>query len=172
MNKKYTIGVMIGNANSPHTMDLMQGIFHAAESMSVNVLFFLGIHSSYYYKSYFGEDAEDDYDYQFNAAYDYEAFADLDALIIAYGSLCIFLDEKESAVFLEKYRNKPRVILEERDKTGTATSIIADNYNGMYAIAEHLVKDHGYRNFTYLAGPHGNTDARERRQAVYDVMKK
>lgn len=39
---------MIGNANSPHTMDLMQGIFHAAESMDVNVLFFLGIHSSYY----------------------------------------------------------------------------------------------------------------------------
>ena len=38
MSKKYTIGVMIGNANSPHTMDLMQGIFHAAESMSVNVL--------------------------------------------------------------------------------------------------------------------------------------
>ena len=172
MNKRYTIGVMIGNANSPHTMDLMQGIFHAAESMDVNVLFFLGIHSSYYYKSYFGEDTEDDYDYQFNAAYDYQAFADLDALIIAYGSLCIFLDEKESAVFLEKYRDKPRVLLEERDTTGTSTSIIADNYNGMYTIVEHLVKDHGYRNFTYLAGPHGNTDARERRQAVYDVMKK
>lgn len=32
---------MIGNANSPHTMDLMQGIFHAAESMDVNVLFSL-----------------------------------------------------------------------------------------------------------------------------------
>ena len=153
-------------------MDLMQGIFHAAESMDVNVLFFLGIHSSYYYKSYFGEDTEDDYDYQFNAAYDYQAFADLDALIIAYGSLCIFLDEKESAVFLEKYRDKPRVLLEERDTTGTSTSIIADNYNGMYTIVEHLVKDHGYRNFTYLAGPHGNTDARERRQAVYDVMEK
>ena len=96
MEKRYTIGVMIGNANSPHTMDLMQGIFHAAQSMDVNVILFLGIHSSYYYKSYFGEDVEDDYDYQFNAAYDYQAFADADALIIAYGSLCIFLDEKES----------------------------------------------------------------------------
>jgi hypothetical protein len=40
--KGYTIGVMIGNANSPHTMNLMQGIFHAAKSMDVNVLFFLG----------------------------------------------------------------------------------------------------------------------------------
>lgn len=56
---------------------------------------FLGIHSSYYYKSYFGEDTEDDYDYQFNVVYDYQAFADADALIIAYGSLCIFLDEKK-----------------------------------------------------------------------------
>ena len=92
MEKRYTIGVMIGNANSPHTMNLMQGIFHAAKSMDVN----LGIHSSYYYKSYFGEDTEDDYDYQFNVVYDYQAFADADALIIAYGSLCIFLDEKES----------------------------------------------------------------------------
>ena len=41
MEKRYTIGVMIGNANSPHTMNLMQGIFHAAKSMDVNVLFFL-----------------------------------------------------------------------------------------------------------------------------------
>ena len=40
----------------------------------------------------------------------------------------------------------------------------------MYAVAEHLVRDHGYRRFTYLAGPHGNTDANERRQAVFDVM--
>ena len=42
MEKRYTIGVMIGNVNSPHTMNLMQGIFHAAKSMDVNVLFFLG----------------------------------------------------------------------------------------------------------------------------------
>ena len=42
MEKRYTIGVMIGNANSPHTMNLMQGILHAAKSMDVNVLFFLG----------------------------------------------------------------------------------------------------------------------------------
>ena len=42
MEKRYTIGVMIGNENSPHTMNLMQVIFHAAKSMDVNVLFFLG----------------------------------------------------------------------------------------------------------------------------------
>lgn len=91
-------------------------------------------------------------------------------MIIAYGSLCIFLDEKERKTFLDKYKDKPCVLVEERDHSGKATSIIADNYHGMYAVAEHLVRDHGYRRFTYLAGPHGNTDANERRQAVFDVM--
>ena len=86
MEKRYTIGVMVGNANSPHTMDLMQGIFHTAQSMDVNIVFFLGIHSSYYYKSYFGEDIEDDFDYQFNVVYDYQAFADIDAWITLYFS--------------------------------------------------------------------------------------
>ena len=55
--------------------------------------------------------------------------------------------------------------MKKDDQTGEATSIIADNYNGMYTITEHLIRDHGFSNFTYLAGPHGNTDARERRQA-------
>ena len=91
-------------------------------------------------------------------------------MIIAYGSLCIFLDEKERKTFLDKYKDKPCVLAEERDHSGKATSIIADNYHGMYAVAEHLVRDHGYRRFTYLAGAHGNTDANERRQAVFDVM--
>lgn len=68
---------------------------------------FLGIHSSYYYKSYFGEDTEDDYDYQFNVVYDYQAFADADALIIAYGSLCIFLDEKKGKRFWTNIRISP-----------------------------------------------------------------
>lgn len=41
MKKRYTIGVMIGNANSPHTMDLMQGIFHAADLWTSMFCFFL-----------------------------------------------------------------------------------------------------------------------------------
>lgn len=46
---------------------------------------------------------------------------------MAYGSLCIFLDEKERKTFLDKYKDKPCVLVEERDHSGKATSIIADN---------------------------------------------
>lgn len=172
MDRKYTIGVMIGNANSPHTMDLMQGIYQSAQKMDVNVLFFLGIHSRYYYRVYFGEDSDIDYDYQFNIVYDYSFLGKVDALIISYGSLGIFLEENDQHAFLQKYSHVPYVLLEDIDETGVGTSIIADNYNGMYEVVEHLVRDHGCREFTFLAGPEGNTDAAQRKQAFLDVLQK
>ena len=170
MKKHYTVGVLIGNANSPHTMKFMEGIYQCAASMNVNVVYLLGIHSSFYYRSYFGEDTRDDFDYQFNVVYDYADLTDADALIIAYGTLHIFLENQKKTDFLKKFRNKPCILMEDRDEEGKAASVITDNYHGMYALAEHLVKDHGYRQIGYLSGPKGNTDAEERLKAVRDVM--
>lgn len=171
MKSKYTIGAMIGNAISTHILEVMQGICQAAKSINANVLFFLGIHCGFYYKLNELEDIDKDFDYQFNTIYDYQDFADIDALIIEYGSLGMFLNEAEQKDFLRKFGDIPRVILEERYQSTRATAIITDNYHGMYSIAEHLIRDHGYRDITYLAGPKGNTDAEEREKAVLDVMR-
>ena len=94
MKKRYTIGVMIGNAISPHIAELIEGIYHASADMQINVVFFLGIHSGYYYNLNQECAVDNDFDYQFNVVYDYQAFADIDALIIEYGSLSLFLSEK------------------------------------------------------------------------------
>lgn len=102
MKKHYTVGVLIGNANSPHTMKFMEGIYQCAASMNVNVVYLLGIHSSFYYRSYFGEDTRDDFDYQFNVVYDYADLTDADALIIAYGTLHIFSGKPEKDRLFEK----------------------------------------------------------------------
>ena len=57
MKKRLTIGVMIGNANSPHAKMLMKGIYDVAEKMDVNVIFFLGVHMTcgwiYYFLWFF-----------------------------------------------------------------------------------------------------------------------
>lgn len=172
MKNSFTIGVLIGNANSPYTLNLMQGIYHASEKLHMNAVYFMGVRSTCYYHSYFVDHAEEDYDYQFNIVYDYVGLGNVDALIISYGSVCVFLDKNNKSEFLKKFRNIPYVLVEETDETGEGGSIIADNYNGMYELVEHLVRDHGYREFAYLSGPHGNTDARERKQAVFDVMEK
>lgn len=138
--------------------------------MQINVFFFLGIHSGYYYNLSKECSVDKDFDYQFNVVYDYQAFTRIDALIIEYGSLSLFLNKKEQKNFLKKFNNIPKVILEDRYTNPRTTSIISDNYNGMYTLVEHLIKDHGYRSFTYLAGPEGITDADERKKAVLDAF--
>lgn len=170
MKKKYTIGVVIGNANSPHTKTLMRGICDAAEKMNVNILFFLGVHMANYYHEYFGENMEKRHDFQYNVVYDYANLSDVDGLIIAYGSLCIFLEDKNKQHFLNRFKGIPYVLVEDRDETKIGSSVISDNYSGMYKVVEHLIVDHGYKEFLFLSGPKDNTDARERERAFFDVL--
>ncbi|MBQ8304977.1 MAG: GGDEF domain-containing protein [Blautia sp.] len=169
---RFTIGVLIGNANSPHTLEVMKGIHQSAKEQGVQVLFFLGIHSTFYYRAYFGNNPDDDYDYQFNVVYDYSHLGKVDALIIAYGSMGLYLDNISKAAFLKRYADIPQVLLEDTDDEGVRSSIIADNYNGVYTLVEHLVRDHGCRDLTFLSGPSGNKDSQQRQQAFLDVLAK
>lgn len=171
-NKRLTIGVMIGNANSPHAKMLMKGIYDVAKKMDVNVIFFLGVHMTSHFREYLGEGTDKRYDYQYNIVYDYARLADVDGIIISYGSLSIFLEDNEPLHFLERFREIPYVILEEHVKQKTGTSIISDNYIGMYQVVEHLVTVHNCKKLLFVSGPDGNTDAQEREQAFRDVLTK
>lgn len=171
-NERLTIGVLIGNANSPHAKTLMKGIYDVAKKMDVNVIFFLGVHMTSYFREYLGEGTDKRYDYQYNVVYDYARLADVDGVIISYGSLSIFLEDNDPSRFLDRLGNIPYVILEERDAHKKGTSIISDNYTGMYQVVEHLVKVHGYKKLLFVSGPDGNTDAWEREQAYRDVLAK
>lgn len=169
MKKRLTIGVLIGNANSPHTLDLMKGIYEASEKLDVNIMYFLGIHTGDYNRVPDGSDKEEDFDYQFNIVYDYAWLGKVDALIISYGTLSIFLENNDKEAFLSRFRGIPYVMVEENADAGQGVSVKSDNYTGMYRIMEHLLKVHGYRRFTYLGGPQGNTDAAERKAAFLDA---
>ena len=170
MDRRYTIGVIIGNANSPHTRTLMRGICDAAEKMGVNVIFFLGVHMANYYHEYFGEDMENRHDFQYNVVYDYANLADVDGLIIAYGSLGIFLEDKNRQHFLERFKGIPYILVEDRDENKVGGSVISDNYEGMFHVIEHLITVHGYKEFLFLSGPSDNTDAQERERAFRDAL--
>ncbi len=169
--KKITIGVVIGNANSPHTRSIMDGVVKSAKEMDVNVIFFLGVHMAYNYQAYFGDRMDYNYDYQYNVVYDYAMLSDVDAVIMSYGSLCIFLEDPNKERFVERFDGLPYVILEDVDDTGNGSYIISDNYSGMRMLMEHLVIDHGYTKLALLSGPANNTDACERKEAFCNVLK-
>lgn len=174
---RLTIGVVVGNASSPHNASLIKEIQEAAKHYNVNIICYLGMHTTDYYRFVFAgetskELAGDNFDYQCNVVYDYARLGKVDALIISYGTLCIFLENNNQAEFLKRFDGIPYILVDERTQDPGVSSVITDNYGGMYALAEHLVRDHGYRRIAYLAGPRGNTDADERLRAVEDVMVK
>lgn len=170
--KRYNIGVLIGNAHSNHPKELIYGIHQAAGEEKVDVIFFLGTQSCYFYKDVLGDSKENkNYDYQFNIIYDYAGLGDVDALIISYGSLSIFLEVMDKNYFLNRFQGIPYIMLEDETEDENIYMII-DNYQGMSECVEHLIKVHNYRNIVYVSGPEGNQDAMERLKAYRDTMGK
>lgn len=171
MKKRLTIGVVIGNANSPHMRDVMKGIQNAADKMDCNIIYFLGVHMAPSFYAHFEDVIKYDFDYQYNVVYDYALFSGCDVLIISYGTISMFLDNPNKKEFLDKFSSIPYVLLLDRDDTGKASSIISNNYEGMYLVTEHLIKEHNYKKFAYLGGPNGNTDATERKMGFEDALR-
>lgn len=170
-DKVFQIGVMIGNVHTQHPMELIRGICEAAKTENVNISFFVGAQGN---AMDFWNGNENDinaYNYQYNSLYDYSLIAGLDAIIISYGTLCIYLEGDDREAFAKKYRDVPLVILEEYDEKSVDSFIISDNYGSMYTIVEHLLSDHGYKKVLYLSGPKNNTDSNERERAYRSAMK-
>jgi diguanylate cyclase (GGDEF)-like protein len=170
MGKNYTVGVLIGNAHTNHPRALIKGICDCAKGSNVHVIFFLGTQTTMFYRELVKD--REDFDYQYNTVYDYAMLAQVDVLIIAYGSLCIFQENIVKEQFLERFRNIPYVLLEDMTEDERGIYIIADNYNGIKQCVEHLVRAHGYSKICYLSGPRDNRDAKERLQAYLDTMDK
>ena len=169
-DKIYHIGVMIGNVHTQHPMELIRGICEAAKTENVNISFFVGAQGNAL--DFWNGDENDlsAYNYQYNSLYDYTLIAGLDAIIISYGTLCIYLDREDREAFAAKYRSVPLVILEEYDEKSVDSFIISDNFGSMYRIMQHLLLEHGYKKILYLSGPRNNTDSNERERAYRTAM--
>lgn len=171
---EYRIGIMIGNVYTNHPQEVLRGIYAAAREYPVMLELFPGTQSRNFYQEITGAtvSGSDDFEYQFNTIYDFALFGDLDALIISYGTLCIFLGEREKQGFFQKYGNIPRIVLEEPMEGANANYIISDNYAGVVQLMEHLIVGHGYKKILHISGPADNTDAAERRKAYIDTMQR
>lgn len=168
--KIFHIGVMIGNVHTQHPMELIRGICEAAKTENVNISFFVGAQGNALDFWNGDENELSAYNYQYNSLYDYALIAGLDAIIISYGTLCIYLDRDDREEFAAKYRSVPLVILEEYDEDSCDSFIISDNFGSMYTIMEHILTYHGYKKVVYLSGPKNNTDSNERERAYLEAM--
>lgn len=171
MSKRLTVGVIVGHAASNHMQDLMKGIQRAADMYEVNVIYYIGVHMSPSFYEQFNDKVAYNYDYQYNVVYDYATISGCDVLIITYGTISMFVKDIDKQRFLDKFASVPYVVLLDKDESGRGSSLISDNYRGMFNLVEHLVCEHNYKRLAFMAGPTSNTDAEERRKAFIDVCK-
>lgn len=170
MTNAITLGVMIGNANSPHTIDTINGIREAASQAGANVICFTGVHSSFFYSDYSEKEQQEDYDYQSSCVFEYDKLCHVDALIVSYGSMTVFMSERKLKEFQRRIYGIPTVYLEGNIEDKLIKSINEDSYSGIRGIMDHMIKFHGYEKILYLSGPKGNFDADERLRGYKDAM--
>ena len=168
VTKKVNVGVLVGKALTYHPQELVQGIYQAAKDYDANVVYILGTQRTKDDDVLNELGNAENYDYQINTVYDYSNLAGLDVLIISYGTIGVHLAVNDKEKFLQKFSGIPYIVLEDEHE---GNYIISDNYQGMSTIVQHLVKDHGYQKVAFLAGPEGNLDAEQRKQAYLDVMR-
>lgn len=166
-----TVGVLVGNISSEHSIQLIDGIVSRAQELNIQVIAFLGLHTNDFYQVVFQRNAaHENYDYQCNVIYSYAALCHLDAMIISSGTIGIFLDGKSMEEFLACFGEIPIVLAEETSKFSRCSTIICDNYQGVYELTKHLIERHGCRNLVTLAGPRINTDAIQRVRGFCDAL--
>ncbi len=171
------IGVLMGNIFTKHPMEVLRGLTVGATEHGVNLTVFPGAQGSIY--DYWKNDDENtsdslafsEYNYQYNALYDYANVGGFDAIIITYGTLSMFLNDETKAEFFKKFGNIPLVIAQDFDSENMHCYIITQNYEGLYDVVSHLIETHDYKKIVYLSGPKMNTEATERLRGYFDAMR-
>lgn len=170
-NSKKTINVLIGGVNTFLPKELIKGIEAGCKQHDANVLFFLGTQTRDFYEAVLNVKGKQSYDYQFNTIYDYSTLSGADGVILNHGTIGIYLKNSNVIQFAAKYDDRPLVLLTDYAEGSKYTSIIANNYQGIYDLVSHLVEKHHCQKIGHVAGPQCNQDAVERLNGYLDACK-
>lgn len=169
-DKRPTIVVMAGNAESEYVAQLMAGFRNCAKEEDVNLVFLLGPHIPRHCKDVLAGSFSWDYDYQFHTVYEYVRFIQPDAIIVQYGSLSHFKYVPDVDEFVARFKGIPTLVLGDFVQDSNVPHLIGGNYSGMRECVRHLVEDHGYRKIGFVGGPKRNYDSNRRMKAYKDVL--
>ncbi|MBQ3558135.1 MAG: diguanylate cyclase [Agathobacter sp.] len=169
-DKRPTIAIMAGNAESEYFAKLVAGFRNCAKEEDVNLIFLMGPHIPRYCKDILSGSFAWDYDFQFHTVYDYVHFIKPDAIIVAYGSLSHFKHVPDVDEFVARFKGIPTLILGDYVEDPDVPHLIGGNYSGMRECIRHLVEDHGYKKIGFVGGPRRNYDSNRRIKAYKDVL--
>ncbi len=162
--RRMTIAVMVGGIMDDFTKLICRGAMQAAKQMDVNVVTLPG--------KYINRDLSDNpeimYEYQFGSIFSYAKPENVDAIVVAAGSIGCFTDEANIKKMLQQFTGIPVVLVAY--KLEGYPSVVFDNYSGIEEGLSYLIEKVGMKKFGMIGGSMENTDAQERKAAFVKVL--
>ena len=123
--RRLTIGVLVSGIMDDFTKLVCRGVMQMAKQLDVNVVVLPG--------KYLNRDLSDNqelmYEYQFNTIFSYARPDNVDAVVVATGSIGCFTSKENVEKLLKQFKDIPCILIS--DKMDGYTSVLYDNYNGI-----------------------------------------
>jgi len=104
-----------------------------------------------------------------NMAYHLASDQNIDGLIIISSSLATFFSSKDLKEFFTPWESLPKVSVGMH--IPGMSDITVEGSRGISELVEHLINEHGRRNFALISGPAGHEEVISRQLAVLDTLK-
>ena len=165
-SRRPVIGILIGNSHTYHSEQIEKSILERLERENVDIRMYIGTESAGFLDAF---SIRSDYDYQYLTLYGYTHFADLDAMIVSFGTITNYHNIPQEE-FLSKLPDIPMVVMESDQQPKKGVFVISDNEKGIRDMVNHLI-GMGRKKILFLGGPLGNRDAELREKSYRDTMK-
>ena len=134
-NSKLNIGFFTCHVDNDYAYEVCKGVDYAAKKFDVNLIVFPGM----YMNAAYDDPMNARFDYQYNSIYYYASKQNLDAIIVAIGSIGSFLSQTNIKEFLSNF-DIPILTIEI--EVPGYPYLYTECVTGMRLAVEHLIKEH------------------------------
>ncbi|MBN2802993.1 MAG: GGDEF domain-containing protein [Deltaproteobacteria bacterium] len=145
-----TIGVLISCFHEPYQARVWNGLAKYAKQKGIELISFVGT----------SQDNVNTLENHYYIVTDFIKRAKLDGLVCFGGAIENHRGTEFSEKLYNEFKGLPTILISSR--TAGLPSVMVDNFNGVVAIVDHLVKDHGRKKIAFIKGPDGALEAEER----------
>lgn len=152
------IGVLVSDVESSYQVPLFDELCSQSAKLGIKLVVYSG---TLFNQTFW-------FDRQLNIAYHLANQIHLDAILSVTSTFMRAGTESAVARLLNSF--KPLPVASLTAEIPGIHSILIDNAGGFRQMLEHLINDHGYRDFAFLTGPAGSQDAQQRLKTFRMVM--
>ncbi|MFW6365729.1 MAG: hypothetical protein ACOC2H_04555, partial [Spirochaetota bacterium] len=159
MNKRKTLAFLSDEIVYEYHAQVLHGIVDQARDMGVNIIVYPG----------YSINAPVEPAKHANQIYEFLDSHRVDGVLSLNASLLSFLGPAEKGAYFDRITKGLPAVSIGVEFPGHQ-SITVNNFDGMYQVVAHLVRQHGYKKVAFIGGPSSNTEAVARYSAYQKAL--